>query len=90
MADNIVHIGDATESSFSFSPMQLLQSVADEIERGELAPKRALIILLDDGADGTYYDVFCRMAQLRHSECLALMDYAKHMLLDTMYRGDDS
>ena len=90
MSDNgkVVHIGEAIDCSFAYSPEQLLESVLKEIRNGDISPDKILIIMLDeDEAEGTY-DVFCRMAQLKHSECVALMQYANHMLLDTMYTGE--
>ena len=87
MKDNVIHIGEANEDSFSFSPIQILQSTIEEIEHGDIVPTRIMIILLDDKEDE--YNVFCRMAQLRHSDCVTLLEYAKYILLKTMSRDID-
>lgn len=76
----IEYIKKNKKSSMDWSVVETLRSLADEIESGESQYNKCFICLLDDN-DGEYGNGF-RMAQMRGSEAVALLDITKADLLN--------
>ena len=78
---NVSHIKQSKKSSMDWSVIETLRSLADEIESGEVNYNKCFICLLDDEADGDYGWGF-RMAKMKGSEAVALLEITKSDLLN--------
>lgn len=73
MTDNVVHIAGAGADNRSLSPIQALEWAIKDIQSGERACNRLLIITLDD-TNGQYHSGYYA-ANIKQSEILALLHF---------------
>lgn len=66
----------------SWSPEEMLTKVAADIRSGAVSVNKAVVLLLDDEDDG--YGVARYTAQIRPSETIALMEFAKAQTIADM------
>lgn len=84
--NKISYIANKTKSSFNWTPDQLLAEASKERKSGKLKGTRMLVISLDDAKHGEY-DVSFRIAGMRFSDCIALMEAVKAGMLEEMGFG---
>ncbi|MDA3806635.1 MAG: hypothetical protein PF440_01865 [Thiomicrorhabdus sp.] len=77
---NVESIKKNKTSSYDWTVIETLRELANEIERGEINHKKCMVLLLEDG-DGKYNTGF-RLAQMRGSEAVALMEIMKADLVN--------
>lgn len=82
---NVTNLGEKTGSSLHWSPVQALERVKqDHMPGGPLEDyKKVITISLESNGDGQY-EVAYNQAGMRLSECIALLETAKALLLKQM------
>ncbi len=82
---NVTNLGKKTGSSLHWSPVQSLeQCKQDHMPGGPLENhNKAITISLETDADGGY-EIAYNQAGMRLSECIALLECAKALLLEQM------
>ena len=78
---SVEYIKKNKKSSMDWTVVETLRSLANEIERGDVIYNKCFICLLDDTEDGEYSNGF-RMAQMKGSEAVALLEITKSDLLN--------
>lgn len=81
----VEYIKKSKRSSMDWTVIETLRSLADEIEKGEVNYNKCFICLLDDQNIEDYSTGF-RMAQMKGSEAVSLMEIIKHDLLNGINR----
>ena len=69
------------QSSLDWTVVETLRELANEIESGDVSYNKCFICMLDDTKEGSYSNGF-RMAQMRGSEAVSLLEITKHDLLN--------
>ncbi len=83
MSDNIISLSEKTEDGKMHSPKQALElAISDIGNYGAFKEGKKLLILALDDAGG--YNVSFIQAGMKMSECLALCEVAKTLLLEQM------
>jgi len=78
---NIDSINKNKKSSMDWSLVDTLRQLANQIERGEAEYNKGFICLLNDKGDFNYSTGF-RMAQMKGSEAISLLEIMKSDLLN--------
>ena len=81
----IAYIAKNKNSSMDWGVIETLRALADEIESGELGYNKCFICLLDDTDSDKYLNGF-RMAQMKGTEAIALLEVSKSDILNVMLR----
>lgn len=64
------------------TPEQMLRSVLQEVESGQIPNKRMMVIFLDDSDDN--YDVGYRAANISSSQVVALLSVVRQWAIDDL------
>lgn len=78
-ADNVVHLVDRREQAAGVTPEEILNMALRELASGEVKATKAIVLLLDDSAPGSYLLRF-RNAGLATSEILAIAARLQHIV----------
>jgi len=78
----VTKLGDFANDGRMLSPMDALKSAITDIENKDITPNKILILSLDHSDDE--YNVNFHQAGMTMSECLALCDVAKSIMIKEM------
>ena len=81
--DNVVSLGDRSESARRWSVTDMLKDAIKRIEAGEVKNKKAIILFLDDEEHNTYIRNF-NQAGMNMTECILLCEMGKQMFYEEM------
>lgn len=79
--NNVISLADKTSDGTKWTPVDALRDMIKDIESGERHATKVLILRLDDTDE---YDVGFTQAGMSMSQCLALLEVAKQVVLEQM------
>jgi len=79
---NIRYLCDAKQSNAAWSVEQMLMAAYNEIRKGEIPHKKAILILVD--TEGGVFGVNSFRANIKNSEAIAAIEIHKKTLMEEM------
>lgn len=87
--NNVTYIGKYTQDASKISVIDMLRDSIEDVKSGNRREcRKAIVIFLDDTENGQY-DAGFNQAGMKVSEMIALIEYIKHDLLDSMVHCGD-
>lgn len=80
--NDVILLGKTTCNALMISPEQVLAEVQRELKENTPPLKKLIVITLNE-ADG-HYDINWRQAGMKISEIIALLELAKHTMIEEM------
>ncbi len=83
---DVISLAEETDDPMLIDVRQALVNALADYDAGKIVASKAILIFLDD--EGDHYMLHERTIRMLHSECVALLEHAKHWRLDTWLHSD--